>query len=185
MIEVHPLIKLSLADLMRVASGYTSNAVYGVVLNDSGNHISIDLQFFALEQPYVKKYDHFDDQTVERYNCILKESYSFGAYDGDLLVGLTIAEAHLWNQSLWVHEFHVAETHRNLGLGKRLMERAAEKAKESKLRTIVCETQNTNAAAIGFYRKLGFRIEGIDISYYSNADYPDGEIAVFMKRRLK
>ena len=31
---------------------------------------------------------------------------------------------------------------------------------------------------------LGFRVEGVDISFYSNDDYPEGEIAVFMKRRL-
>nr|MBA3321877.1 GNAT family N-acetyltransferase [Pyrinomonadaceae bacterium] len=113
-----------------------------------------------------------------------KDNFSFGAYDGALLVGLLIAEARLWNHSLWVCEFHVAETHRQRGIGKRLMDCAAEKAKQAGLRIIVCETQNTNAAAISVYRKLGFGIDGIDISYYSNTDYPDGEIAIFMKRRL-
>jgi ribosomal protein S18 acetylase RimI-like enzyme len=66
-----------------------------------------------------------------------------------------------------------------------LMECVAEKAKGAGFRTIVCETQNTNVMAIKIYRKLGFRLEGIDISCYSNSDYPDGEIAVLMKRRLK
>jgi hypothetical protein len=28
------------------------------------------------------------------------------------------------------------------------------------------------------------RIEGIDLSYYSNDDFPEGEIAIFMKKRL-
>jgi ribosomal protein S18 acetylase RimI-like enzyme len=64
------------------------------------------------------------------------------------------------------------------------MARVEEQAQRSGLRTIVCETQNTNAAAIMVYRKLGFAVEGVDISYYSNTDYPDGDIAVFMKRRL-
>ena len=67
------------------------------------------------------------------------------------------------------------------------MERVAEKASRAGFRIMVCETQNTNPTAINVYRKLGFRvegIEGIDISFYSNHDYPEGEIAVFMKRRL-
>jgi len=64
------------------------------------------------------------------------------------------------------------------------MEALAEKARKAGLRTIVCETQTTNAPAIRFYRKLGFNIEGIDLSCYSNEDFPDGEIAIFMKRRL-
>lgn len=185
MVEIRPLIKLNPSDLKRVASGYSSSAKYEVVLDDSGDHVSIELKLTRLGEPYVKTYDHFDDETVEKYGRILREGYSFGAYDGHLLVGLAIAEAHLWNKSLWMHEFHVAETHRSLGIGKRLMECAAEKAKAAELRTIVCETQNTNAAAIEFYRKLGFGIEGVDISYYTNADYPHGEIAIFMKRRLK
>jgi ribosomal protein S18 acetylase RimI-like enzyme len=185
MIEVRSLAKLNLNDLKRVASGYTSDSKYVVVYTDSENEVSFNLQLVVPEQQYVRKYDNFDAETLDRYNEILQGSCSFGAYDGDLLVGFLIAEARLWNRSLWVYEFHVAETHRSLGIGKRLMQKATGKAKRAKLRTIVCETQNTNASAILVYRKLGFRMEGIDISSYSNTDYPDSEIAVFMKKRLQ
>jgi ribosomal protein S18 acetylase RimI-like enzyme len=184
MIEISPLTKLVLADLERVASGYTSNGKYEVAYSDSENQSSIRLQFIEIKKPYVKKYDHYDEETFQRYTELLNNGFSFGAYDNDLLVGLILAEPREWNRSLWVWEFHVAETHRNQGIGKRLMERAADSAKRIHLRTIVCETQNTNANAIHVYRKLGFRLEGIDISYYTNTDHPDGEVAVFMKRRL-
>ena len=184
MLEVRTLTRLNAAELKRIASGYSSDSKYVVTHVDSVSRASIDLRLVALKQPFTKKYDHFDAETVQRYNRVLKDNYSFGAYDSDLRVGLLIAEARLWNHSLWVCEFHVAETYRQTGIGKRLMECAAEKAKQAGLRIIVCETQNTNAAAISIYRKLGFGIDGIDISYYSNTDYPDGEIAIFMKRRL-
>jgi streptothricin acetyltransferase len=39
-------------------------------------------------------------------------------------------------------------------------------------------------SAMRFYRAVGFAVEGVDVSYYSNEDYPDGEIAVFMKLRV-
>jgi ribosomal protein S18 acetylase RimI-like enzyme len=52
------------------------------------------------------------------------------------------------------------------------------------MRVLVCETQSTNVPAIRFYRALGFVLEGLDLSLYSNHDYPDGEIAIFMKRYL-
>ena len=55
------------------------------------------------------------------------------------LVGLAIAEGHRWNRSLSVHEFHVAETHRNQGISKRLMECVVEKASREGFRIIVCE----------------------------------------------
>src|SRR6266545_450346 len=92
-----------------------------------------------------------------RQHC--NAGFSFGAYDGELLVGLIIAEPQEWNRSLCVWEFHVAATHRRSGIGRQLMACAEEQARRSGLRTIVCETQNTNAAAIMVYRKLGFTIE--------------------------
>jgi len=183
MIEIRALRGLSIADLQRVASGYASDSKYVVRYTSTEDHVSFDLQLVSLGQPYVKQFD-YDDDTLQRYERLLNEGYSFGAYDEDLLVGLIIGEPHQWNYSLWVLEFHVVDAYRNEGVGKHLMEAVAEKAKEAGFRTIVCETQNTNVTAIKVYRKLGFGLEGIDISYYSNDDYPDGEIAVFMKRRL-
>ena len=65
-------------------------------------------------------------------------------------------------------EFHVAETHRRQGIGRQMMEELVERGRASGLRIVVCETQNTNVPAIHFYRRVGFNIEGIDLSYYSN-----------------
>ena len=183
MVEIRSLTKLSLADLRRVASGYSSDSKYTVSHRETGSCVSFDLRLVTLDKPYVKRF-HYDNEILQQYNTVLNAGYSFGAYDGNLLVGLAIAEGHRWNRSLSVHEFHVAETHRNQGIGKRLMECITEKASRTGFRIIVCETQNTNSTVIKVYRKLGFRVEGVDISFYSNDDYPEGEIAVFMKRRL-
>lgn len=183
MIEIQSLTALSLADLKRVANGYVSDSKFVVLHTSADGQVSFDLQLVHLDKPYVEEFDH-DNDTLQRYESVLNAGYSFGAYDQNLLVGLVIGEPHEWNRSLWVWEFHVIEAYRNRNIGKQLMEHVAEKAKYAGFRTIVCETQNTNVPAIEIYRKLGFNLEGIDISYYSNDDYPDGEIAVFMKRRL-
>lgn len=184
MIEIRRLNTLAAADLKRIASGYTSNSKYIVKHTDSTAYAAIELELVQFDQPYIKTYDHFDDETVDRYRQALALGYSFGALDGELLVGIVLAEVHAWNQSVWVWEFHVAASYRGLGIGRRLIEALAKKAHAAGLRTIVCETQNSNVPAIQVYRQLGFRLEGVDISYYSNHDYPDGEIAVFMKRRV-
>ncbi|CAN5793816.1 hypothetical protein BH10CHL1_BH10CHL1_09870 [soil metagenome] len=184
MLEIRTLTQIKLGDLQRIASGYTSASKYVVQYNDSDNHVRFDLSLVALDQAYVNTYDHFDDQLVQRYNQVLEGGYSFGAFDDNLLVGFLLSESQLWNDSVWVWEFHVAATHRRLGIGRRLMDAVATQATQAGLRTIVCETQTTNTPAIQAYRRLGFRVEGVDISYYSNDDYPAGEIAIFMKRRL-
>ena len=110
--------------------------------------------------------------------------FSFSAYDLQQCVGIALAEPRHWNKSLWVWELHVAKTHRRRGIGRRLVEALAQLGYAAGLRTLVCETQNTNVPAMHFYHKIGFNIEGIDLSYYSNDDFPDGEIAIFMKKRL-
>ncbi len=184
MITVQPLMRLDNSDHTRIVTTYISEGLYIVSYRDSLTDTSIALHYVALPKPSVKKYDHFDAGTLKRYAQVFNAGFSFGAYAGELLVGLIIAEPQEWNRSLWVREFHVAATYRRMGIGRQLMAEAEEQAKRSGLRTIVCETQNTNAAAIMVYRKLGFTVEGVDISYYSNTDYPDGDIAVFMKRRL-
>ena len=60
-----------------------------------------------------------------------------------------------------------------------------ETAVSLKLRALVCETQSLNVPAIRFYRKMGFTLDGIDLSYYTNEDYhPTQNVAIFMKYKL-
>lgn len=184
MAEIKTLIELDIDGLRQVVTGYVSNAKYVIGKIESHDHIAITLELVRLEQPFIKRYDYLDEETLERYAQVPKHGLSLGAYDGEQLVGIVLAEPRTWNNSLWVWEFHVAETHRRMGIGCRMMEQLAEKGKAAGLRTIVCETQNTNVPAIQFYRRVGFTIEGIDLSYYTNDDWPDGEIAVFMKKGL-
>jgi ribosomal protein S18 acetylase RimI-like enzyme len=184
MIEIRELPDLNFTDLVRVADGYVSDSKFAVAYTNSPDYTAFELQRIALRETHFKKYD-FDEEMLRRYNSILADGFSFAAYDAGLLVGILISEVQPWNATLWVHEFHVTEPYRKTGIGTKLMEHAAKKALDENLRIIVCETQNTNVPAIDIYRRLGFGIEGIDISHYTNADHPDGEIAIFMKKRLK
>jgi ribosomal-protein-alanine N-acetyltransferase len=105
-------------------------------------------------------------------------------YDNGDLAGLAISEVHEWNNSVQIHDFHIAEPSRGRGLGRQLMERVVSAARDAGLRIVVCETQNKNVPAIKFYKSLGFSLAGIDLTHYRNTSYPDGEIAVFMKLQL-
>jgi ribosomal protein S18 acetylase RimI-like enzyme len=184
MIEIKSLAQLNPDDLYRLVIGYTSDAKYRVSKTESPEQVALTLELVPLPQPYQKHYDHVDVKTLKHYQQIPPFGFSFGAYDGPQCVGLALAEPHSWNKSLWVWELHVAETHRRGGVGRQLVEALAEKARTVGLRTLVCETQTTNVPAMRFYHHVGFQIEGVDLSYYSNDDFPDGEIAVFMKKRL-
>ena len=184
MIDIRLLSQLNPDDLYRLVTGYTSDAKYQVSVTESAQQFVLALELVPLIQPYRKRYDRPDAEALERYQDLPALGFSFGAYDGEQCVGIVLAEPSHWNKSLWVWELHVAESHRQRGVGGRLVEALTEKAHIAGLRVLVCETQNTNIPAIRFYRKMGFQIEGIDLSYYTNDDFPEGEIAVFMKRRL-
>ena len=183
-IKIRTLEKFNANDLRQLARGYISTSKYVVRKTEAHERTVFTLELTALDRPYVK-HDVLDDRLLDRYKEVVQQGLSLGAYDGDQVVGIAIAELESWNRSLWVWEFCVAETHRGMGIGRQLMEALADKAKEAGMRVIVCETQNYNVPAIEFYRKVGFEIDGIDLSYYSNRDMTEGEVAIFMKRKLE
>lgn len=186
MIAIRPLTAVTEADLSRLIIGYTSTARYAVSKTEAVARTTITLDWVALEQPHVKRWDSPDPELRERYLRMPAMGFSFGAYDGETLAGLALAEPQAWNRELWIWEFHVAVEHQRRGLGRRLMEAVAARARAGGMHCLVVEVQNTNAPAIQFYRAAGFAIEAVDLSYYTNADLePGGEVALFMKRRLE
>jgi ribosomal protein S18 acetylase RimI-like enzyme len=183
MIEIRPLTHIMLDDLERIANGYVSDLKYEVIHKNVDGVITFTLRPKMVESPYVKKFA-FNQESLDQYRHFVSHPFSFGAYDDERLVAIAISEPLLWNNSLRVHEFHVAEIYRGRGIGRLLMSQVAEAARAAGFRIIVCETQNTNGVAIKIYERLGFTLQGLDLTNYRNTDYPDGEIAVFMKLRL-
>lgn len=182
--EIRPLETLSAGDLARIATGYSATEKYLAVKKETDEQTMISLVRVILSQPFIKRFI-WDAATLADYGRVAGQGVSFGVYAGDELVGIALAEVHRWNGTLWVHELHVAEAYRGQGLGRRLIERLVGAARERELRALVCETQSTNVPAIGFYHRVGLRIDGIDLSYYTNHDASDGgEVAVFMKLKL-
>jgi ribosomal protein S18 acetylase RimI-like enzyme len=182
MITIRPYTPIRVDELNLLTGPITCHDTYRVSYHDSPARCGFELELIPLPSPHIHQYTHIDEEWLRQYLALA--DLSLGAYDGEQLVGVLIAETRRWNDSLWVWEFHVAAARRGQGIGRLLMETAAQTAIQTGLRVIVCETQNTNSSAIKAYRGLGFRPEGLDISYYTNQDFPGGDIAVFMKRRL-
>ena len=183
MVEVRKLRDLRREDL-RVADGYVSTARYRVRKMETAGAVCIALDRQELSEPYEKRWAA-SEEDLRRYGDVVGQGMSFAAYDEGRLVGISIAETVGWNGSLWIREFGIANSCRRQGLGRRLMDRVAMHAANEGLRVLVCETQTTNVPAIDFYRKVGFEVDGIDLSYYGNDDVEAGEVALFLKRKLE
>ncbi|HEV8191646.1 MAG TPA: GNAT family N-acetyltransferase [Ktedonobacterales bacterium] len=182
--EIRPLRTLDERLLHDLITGYTSTARYEVAKVESPEYTRIELQLVPLERPFVKRYTHLDAATVRRYLNIAALGSSLGAFAGERCIGIALAEPQDWNQSLNVHEFHVAEEFQGQGLGRQLMEALIVHARALGMRCIVCETQTTNVPAIMFYCAMGFTLDGIDLSLYTNHDREGGEVAVYMRKVL-
>ena len=77
--------------------------------------------------------------------------------------------------SMWIEELYVARAARQQGIGRRLVVRLLEIAREGGVRGIDLEAYHGNAPAALLYRNLGFRRLGRERFYYRFEWERDGE----------
>jgi streptothricin acetyltransferase len=182
-LEINPLTRFDEVAFRHIATGYTSDSRYVVRRMEGAERVEIIIELVQLSEPKTVVYSH-ESYQMESYRQVVSKGFSFGAFVDGEIVGIALAEHQEWNNSLWVWEFHVAVSYRGQGVGSRLMQTLIDQAHANEIRVIVCETQTTNVHAIRFYRKAGFEMDGIDISYYTNTDLARHDVAVFMKKKL-
>jgi ribosomal protein S18 acetylase RimI-like enzyme len=183
MAEIHPLVELNEPLLRRLIIGYTTTEVYRAAAEETADAMRFELRLTQLQQPFVKRYP-LDAAELIRYRELAHMGHVFGAFEDEACSGIAIGDPQPWNRSLIVHEFHIARGVQRRGIGRQLMAAVEQHAHTLGIRVIVCETQNTNVPAIRFYRALGFTVDGIDVSLYTNDDLARGEVALFLKKRL-
>jgi len=170
---------------LAVISGFTATEAYVPQKIETDTFTRLELTLRPLAEPRKKRYVPTDEE-LTHYASVINLGYSVGAFKDETLVGIAIAEPHNWNRTLWVHEFHVKDGLRGEGIGRQMMQRVVANARQGELRAVVCETQSSNVPAIRFYRRVGFELDGIDMSYYTNEDMvPERGVAVFMKLKLE
>lgn len=184
-IEIRPLTRLDRPRLRELMAGYSALQRYAVQLQETDVHTTFSLALEPLARPFNKDYwSCLSEDDLRRYEAILAEGFSLGAYLDGLWIGAALAEAQTWNHLLNVWELHVHSDFRRRGIARQLLDELITLARHAGLRALAVETQTTNVAAIRFYRSAGFTLEGIDLSYYTNSDIENGEVAVFMKRKI-
>jgi ribosomal protein S18 acetylase RimI-like enzyme len=100
---------------------------------------------------------------------------------GDEVVGLGELAFESWNGRARIEHLYVTAAHRGRGIGRELLQALENRARgEPGIRCLWLETQNVNHPAIHFYRRLGFRLCGLDETLYRTAD----EVALFFAREL-
>jgi ribosomal protein S18 acetylase RimI-like enzyme len=107
------------------------------------------------------------------------------AVDHDRLVGVAALRMVAWNRRAELCLLYVDTAVRQRGIGRALVTAAARAGRRMGARALWVETQTTNAAAVDFYRRLGFTWCGFDASLYDPAQVVADEIALFFSVGLQ
>lgn len=158
--------------------GYVSNEIYKVKIFSDRESISFNFKSEKTDVPFVKTWK-LSDENIIHYRKIIAEGFSFGAYEDNELIGFILCEERKWNNTLYVENLLVSESHRRKGIGKLLIKKVIEISHHKNFRHIELETQNTNVPAIEFYKKQGFEITGMNMTLYDPLENKD-EVALFM-----
>ena len=84
-----------------------------------------------------------------------------------------------WNRYAYTDDFGVDAKHRRQGVGRALIQRAIEWARDKGFPGIMLETQNNNVAACRLYESCGFELGGFDVYLYKGLNRTIDEIALY------
>lgn len=132
-------------------------------------HIQLEVEDLrdALDLPF----QHHPD----RLNETFKDGEIIVADDNGKIVGYSEMRLAKWNRSCWVINIVIDSAYRRQGLGSQIMERIKLSAREFGMRTVMFDATMSNYPAYRFYLKNGFRLCGLNDSYY-----PDDAPALFL-----
>lgn len=159
------------AGIARIDTSFTTDRVYRFARDKTGFGFALAL---LTRVPMTKSYPLPDGDPGE------------GAFVAELdgeIVGFAQVEAPAWNGRAAVRHLYASAPHRGLGLGSALVDALAGHAHAAHGRCLWIETQNVNYPAIQFYLAHGFRLCGLDESFYDPVELP-GEFALFFAREL-
>jgi ribosomal protein S18 acetylase RimI-like enzyme len=187
MIALRPLSADDIPNLPQIRPTYQSATILEVERSGTGIEIGWRLIERELPRPFDKGalYD-FDEKTQGEIQGRLArpdDTYQRVAEYSGRLVGLLDVEIQYWNNTALLWHLMIDLDYRGQGLGRRLWHRAVDFARQSEVRAIIVETQNTNVPACKFYARMGCQLVGIDETYYTN-DGLQTEVALFWAYRL-
>lgn len=106
----------------------------------------------------------FPDEGYD-YDELAEDHVFIGAYDGGKCVGLAVLTDGIFKY-MYLDDLKVSHEYRRQGVGRALMEKAMEIARQRNYNGIYTIGQDNNVSACKFYLKAGFEIGGFDNHVY-------------------
>lgn len=164
-------------------NGFITDSIYIISQENTELGFSFNIEKRKLDNTYVKEWQT-SKESVEGDNETLKYGLSFGAYEGETLVGILLVSKVSWNNSLWIENIRVTDSHRGLGIAQKMLYALENMGRDAGYRLIGLEVMASNYPAIELYKKYGYKIDGLDTSHYPTRQGGQKEVALFMKYYL-
>ena len=103
------------------------------------------------------------------FDKLSKNTVFLGAYDDDTCIGVAVLQEGFFAY-MYLLDLKVNQSYRGQHIGKKLMEKAAETAREKGYRGIYTQGQDNNPSACLFYLHSGFVIGGLDTNVYKGSN---------------
>jgi ribosomal protein S18 acetylase RimI-like enzyme len=160
--------------ISKIDRAYSTDRIYRVRRSELG---------FWLDEECVSPPVHkiYPDPSPELSDRLLV------ATAGPEVVGYGELRFNSWNDRAEIEGLTVSGDFRGQGIGRSLIQALDERARrELSARCLWLETQNINYPAVQFYRRLGFRLCGLDETLYRPGmpALVPGEVAIYFSRDL-
>ncbi|WP_089116033.1 GNAT family N-acetyltransferase [Streptomyces sp. SS07] len=169
------------AGLVEALDGsFTTATIFQVETAENG----FTLREIPVDPPLTKVFpdDEDEDVSADEGDQEPQGDPTFLAVAPDgTLAGFVSVAYERWNRRLTIEDIEVAPGHRGRGVGRALMSRAEEFARERGAGHIWLEVTNINAPAIHAYRRMGFALCGLDTSLYEFTASA-GEYALYLSK---
>jgi [ribosomal protein S18]-alanine N-acetyltransferase len=93
------------------------------------------------------------------------KAVAFGVFAGQLIAYILCDKGYEVGEIVYIA---VAPSARGKGVGRVLVDRACSYFREAGCHSMLLEVRSSNAAAIGLYKGVGFRVSGVRKGYYAN-----------------
>jgi GNAT superfamily N-acetyltransferase len=170
-IEIQRLSKSNLKDVNRCDGSFMVDSHLVLSMQDGM------LTYSAVSvKPYKKEFP-IEEMDVDSFVENVEKAIFLAYVDGTLAGQIDVVK--WWNGYAYVNAFAVNPGYRKHGVGRALLQKMIDWARENGLPGVMLETQNNNAPACALYQKCGFTLSGFDRYLFKGLDPETQEIALF------
>ncbi len=127
-----------------------------IIIEEAKNNDKIPMKLLLLADP--------SEELINKY---LHKGIKLIAKDHDIIIGVLVL-LRLRPETMEIINIAVVQEYQNKGIGRNLIIKAKEKARQENVKTLEIGTGNPGAIQMLLYQKCGFRIVGVEFDYFRN-----------------